>query len=374
MCFACDQIGEQLITCEHSSCGKFFHSECAKKLPNFKFDGTNKLGPVCPLHVCANCDLEETPRSQLVRCIRCPVAYHEACIPAGCDRKERSRLLCPRHTPVTRHSNSNCCLICGAGGELVCCDTCPGAYHIDCLKSSELLSVTGDGSDGSTWNCHECIGGTKCMPGQVVWGKVGAHRWWPAQIKDVDSDEIPENVMNLSHEPWQFPVIFFGTHDWYWLGHESIIAFVAGDEKGKFTQTKMKPAFVTAVQEAHAAYLLFTQQREETCSELKGKVVEKPASFQKIRSNLYTIPKPPHQETPDCGCSMKKDSEDRHCGELCLNRLTFTECDIKTCPAGQDCRNRRLQKREYPKLIPYKTDSCGWGLKLGQDIHAGECV
>ena len=37
------------------------------------------------------------------------------------------------------------------------------------------------------------------------------------------------------------------------------------------------------------------------------------------------------------------------CGEDCLNRCMLIECDLKTCPAGAACTNRRFQKKSTPK-------------------------
>lgn len=36
----------------------------------------------------------------------------------------------------------------------------------------------------------------------------------------------------------------------------------------------------------------------------------------------------------------------------------MTECDPTVCPAGNRCRNQAFQKREYPLMVPYKTQGC----------------
>ena len=71
------------------------------------------------------------------------------------------------------------CLICGGGGELICCDGCPGSYHASCATDQQLRD-----DDAEKWYCHDCLGGTKPMVEDVVWAKVGAYRFWPAQVRD----------------------------------------------------------------------------------------------------------------------------------------------------------------------------------------------
>ena len=44
----------------------------------------------CPLHKCANCAFPQASTYPLVRCIRCPIAYHTCCVPAGCLREVRN--------------------------------------------------------------------------------------------------------------------------------------------------------------------------------------------------------------------------------------------------------------------------------------------
>lgn len=103
-------------------------------------------------------------------------------------------MTCPRHTVQAKHPNSNVCLVCGDGGSLVCCDGCPAAYHTTCIK--DMLQFTGallaqrqschrlsrclcgchagvPGDESKEWHCHDCVGGTKPMVGDVVWVKVG---------------------------------------------------------------------------------------------------------------------------------------------------------------------------------------------------------
>ena len=54
--------------------------------------------------------------------------------------------------------------------------------------------------------------------------QVGSHRWWPARI--VPEDTVPPSMLGLPRAAGEFPVRFFGSHDYYWLCHGSVSACV----------------------------------------------------------------------------------------------------------------------------------------------------
>ncbi|KAI5079854.1 hypothetical protein GOP47_0005333 [Adiantum capillus-veneris] len=43
------------------------------------------------------------------------------------------------------------CILCGMNGNLLCCDSCPAAYHARCVGVSRVMSLQGD------WLCPECV-------------------------------------------------------------------------------------------------------------------------------------------------------------------------------------------------------------------------
>jgi len=55
-----------------------------------------------------------------------------------------------------------------SGGTLLCCETCPAAYHAECLNIQP--------PEGS-WYCKSCSSGNKPLYGDIVWVKVGNYRW-----------------------------------------------------------------------------------------------------------------------------------------------------------------------------------------------------
>ena len=118
-------------------------------------------GFVCPRHVCAHSALPSSRRHELLCCTRCPIAYHKPYLPAGV-RQDREKdaaggkgegaIVCPRHfesglAPGKRLPSVHGCLLCGEGGELVCCDTCPGCFHVDCLSEVQGFVPFGENGD-----------------------------------------------------------------------------------------------------------------------------------------------------------------------------------------------------------------------------------
>ena len=91
-CNLCKKSGGKLIRCNMAGCGRFFHAKCLTLhglWPQARLTGDNTL--TCPIHVCHTCasDNPKDPymkyNSKLVKCIRCPTAYHSGdyCVAAG---------------------------------------------------------------------------------------------------------------------------------------------------------------------------------------------------------------------------------------------------------------------------------------------------
>lgn len=63
------------------------------------------------------------------------------------------------------------------------------------------------------------------------------------------------------------------------------------------------------------------------------------------------------------------------CGENCLNRLDYTECDQKTCPCGTNCKNSTIStKIGAPKCQRFMTLKKGWGVKACEPIQNGAFI
>ena len=67
-----------------------------------------------------------------------------------------------RQVPGRDYEHEEFCLQCWDGGELVCCDFCPAAYHPKCLGYKDALEMTGGAllSGGlRMWGCphHSCV-------------------------------------------------------------------------------------------------------------------------------------------------------------------------------------------------------------------------
>jgi len=50
----------------------------------------------------------------------------------------------------------------------VCCDSCPAAFHADCLELP--------GPPEGTWYCKNCTSGMRPHYGDIVWVKLGCYR------------------------------------------------------------------------------------------------------------------------------------------------------------------------------------------------------
>ncbi|XP_075050290.1 histone-lysine N-methyltransferase NSD2 isoform X2 [Mixophyes fleayi] len=372
-CFMCKEKNADVKRCNVSNCGKFYHESCLRKCPHAIFD----KGIRCPLHRCISC-LVSNPsntrsiKGKLTRCVRCPVAYHggESCIAAGCTVLSPSSIICSGHFAAKKsnnhhaHVNVSWCFVCSKGGSLLCCESCPAAFHPDCLNIEM--------PDGS-WFCNDCRLGKKPRYQDIIWVKLGNYRWWPAEV--CHPKNIPPNIQKLKHEIGEFPVFFFGSKDYYWTHHARVFPYMEGDRGSRHHGVKsIGRVFKNALQEAEDRFSEIKLQRKAKETQENEK---KPPPYKHIKVNkpygkvqVYTAD---ISEIPKCNC---KPSSDKPCGfdSECLNRMLMYECHPQVCPAGVRCQNRGFTKRQYPETKIVKTEGKGWGLIATRDIKKGEFV
>lgn len=65
------------------------------------------------------------------------------------------------------------CIYCVAGGTLLCCESCPAAYHAECLN---IEFPTG------SWYCPDCVRGKRPLYGEIIWVKLGNYRYSHIQL------------------------------------------------------------------------------------------------------------------------------------------------------------------------------------------------
>ncbi|XP_054160501.1 chromodomain-helicase-DNA-binding protein Mi-2 homolog [Oppia nitens] len=137
---------------------------------------------------------------EIILCDTCPRAYHLVCLEPELEEAPEGKWSCPHcegegvpdqeiEAPVEGTTNNDhhmeFCRVCRDGGELLCCDLCPLAYHTYCLNPP--LRTVPDGE----WQCPRCS--VQPLKGKVA--KILTWRW--AEI--IDDDFVPP--IRLTGEP-----------------------------------------------------------------------------------------------------------------------------------------------------------------------------
>ncbi|XP_068933779.1 histone-lysine N-methyltransferase, H3 lysine-36 specific isoform X4 [Petaurus breviceps papuanus] len=376
-CFVCKTSGEDVKRCLLPLCGKFYHETCIQKYPPTVLQ--NK-GFRCSLHMCITCHAANpaslsASKGRLMRCVRCPVAYHanDFCLAAGSKVLASNSIICPNHFAPRRgcrnheHVNVSWCFVCSEGGSLLCCDSCPAAFHRECLNI--------DIPEGN-WYCNDCKAGKKPHYREVVWVKVGRYRWWPAEI--CHPRAIPSNIDKMRHDVGEFPVLFFGSNDYLWTHQARVFPYMEGDVSSKDKMGKgVDGTYKKALQEAAVRFEELKAQKELRQLQEDRKNDKKPPPYKHIKVNrpigrvqIFTADL---SEIPRCNC---KASDENPCGidSECINRMLLYECHPTVCPAGGRCQNQCFSKRQYPEVEIFRTLQRGWGLRTKTDIKKGEFV
>ncbi|XP_060528036.1 chromodomain-helicase-DNA-binding protein Mi-2 homolog isoform X2 [Cylas formicarius] len=135
---------------------------------------------------------------EIILCDTCPRAYHLVCLEPELDEAPEGKWSCPHcesEGPVDQDDDEHqeFCRVCKDGGELLCCDSCPSAYHTHCLNPP--LTEVPDGD----WKCPRC--GCPPLKGKVA--KILTWKWVEIQPKDkVDKDE-PRHRRREFFVKWQ---------------------------------------------------------------------------------------------------------------------------------------------------------------------------
>uniref|UniRef100_A0A1A8I5W5 Histone-lysine N-methyltransferase NSD3 n=3 Tax=Nothobranchius kuhntae TaxID=321403 RepID=A0A1A8I5W5_NOTKU len=383
-CFSCKVAGKEVTRCSVAGCGCYYHEECVQKLPGAT--SSSGGGFSCPQHSCSTCclerDVQRASKGRLIRCIRCPLAYHpgDGCLAAGSVILTHHIMICSNHGSAKKNGllsspvNVGWCFLCaratkknvGKGGKLLCCDSCPASFHPECL---EMEMPEG------AWSCSDCRAGKKPHYKQIVWVKLGNYRWWPAEI--CNPRLVPSNIQSLRHDVGDFPVFFFGSHDYYWINQGRVFPYVENDKNFVTGQININKTFKKALEEAARRFQELKAQRESREALEQERNSRKPPPYKLIKANKPVGKVQMHvadlSEIQRCNCKPTDEHPCSHDSQ-CLNRMLQYECHPQVCPAGDRCENQCFSKRLYAETEVVKTDGCGWGLRTNQDLHKGDFV
>lgn len=112
---------------------------------------------------------------EIILCDTCPKAYHLVCLDPELEEAPEGKWSCAKCEAEGTQAvedeeddeHQEFCRVCKDGGELICCDMCPSAYHIFCLDPplSDLPETS--------WRCPRC----SCPPLPYKVAKILSWRW-----------------------------------------------------------------------------------------------------------------------------------------------------------------------------------------------------
>ncbi|XP_050310914.1 chromodomain-helicase-DNA-binding protein Mi-2 homolog [Anthonomus grandis grandis] len=125
---------------------------------------------------------------EIILCDTCPRAYHLVCLEPELDEAPEGKWSCPHcesEGPADQDDDEHqeFCRVCKDGGELLCCDSCPSAYHTHCLNPP--LTDVPDGD----WKCPRC----SCPPLKGKAAKILTWRWSEVEIPSKDKKEVTKH-------------------------------------------------------------------------------------------------------------------------------------------------------------------------------------
>lgn len=368
VCFLC-KIGtfedSILLRCSEKPCGRYYHMGCLQLWPQAKVLSEYDATMICPAHYCHTCSSDDprgkhyhTDYNKLTKCVQCLATYHmdSCCIPAGSELLTARQIICPRHRiEVRKPINSDWCFICAIGGKLVCCETCPMAFHAECLGITPPDKYT----------CEECETGRMPLYGELVWAKIPKCRWWPSII--VPPWLVPDRVKASKHQTHDICIRYFGANNFGWISRNFIFLYQDNDTEYENVRDKkdIPHVYQNALHKAQEFSKYFAEMRLQYS---QPKYTLRPLPYIKIKTNKPIPPVRLNDVKPEqCKCDPNGTDP---CGPNsgCINRVVLFECDPELCKAGKKCQNQMFSKQEYPKLQLKHMGNRGFGLISVEDI------
>ena len=117
-----------------------------------------------------------------------------------------------------------------------------------------------------------------------------------------------------------------------------------------------------------------SQSVNSLISSVIGRDVAATWNYKRIKNNIYFDVKPwANFDAHACQCSAHESGAG--CCDDCINRMTYTECDARTCPTGDRCTNNQIQKHRFTHgLERFMTEAKGWGVKTKVPLRAGQFI
>ncbi|KAK3592589.1 hypothetical protein CHS0354_001757 [Potamilus streckersoni] len=162
---------------------------------------------------------------EIILCDTCPRAYHLVCLDPELEEAPEGKWSCPHCEgegiqEQEEDEHMEFCRVCKDGGELICCDSCPSAYHPQCCNPP--LKGVPDGE----WHCPRC----SCPPLKGKVAKILTWRWTEPPKNEEKLEELDHthhhSPKKQAHKPTR--EFFVKWHDMsYW--HCSWISELALD-------------------------------------------------------------------------------------------------------------------------------------------------
>uniref|UniRef100_A0A914MAC9 Histone-lysine N-methyltransferase n=1 Tax=Meloidogyne incognita TaxID=6306 RepID=A0A914MAC9_MELIC len=392
-CYICGIKSLGMLKCASPCCFTHFHYECAKStnIGGYTFESMRRNSKLyCSLHHCTACFADHNRtrcfNGKLFACDQCELAWHEDCIPGGCEIDEKGKIICPRHVIFDDATNLHLqhCADCQQGplqGEkLVKCTKCFRSMHFKCYSRPKRDYVMDTIEEREIATCHWCDMFDFVRYNEYAMARFSRQKWYPCQI--IKNDEFPIKSPQLGAVGYLCVkwLPYRGKIYYNIISHNRVITMTHSDY---FYITEASKSDIFAEWTSAQEFMLKNSltQRPLKTDQIPDKLFSNGEKIVKqLNQNKYSKPElkmPRDRLFGRDNCKCASDAVDR-CGpsSKCINRALCMECprDCNELP-NKPCSNRRISQGK--NCIQVKIEyfqGKGYGAISMEDIPAGGFV